>query len=454
MKKFYLLSSFIALWMMVFPLNATENYETTVNNREAFSQPVAALSETQLQQFFRGRRLFQQVWVISPPIDEENAQIDGLGPVYNRLSCAACHPKNGRGQPPQPPDQEMRSMLVRLSVPGKTLQGAPNPHPAYGDQLNEQGIPNVPGEGRAQVDYEEISETLADGEVVKLQRPRLKFSDLNFGELGDETMTSARVAPAIFGLGLLEAVPESALLSLADPEDRNQDGISGRVNHVWDVATQRTTVGRFGWKANQPTVAQQIAGAFSGDLGITSILFPTENCTTVQQACRQAISGGHPELSAQQLEDIKFYHFTLAVPARRDQNNPQVQVGEQLFNQLGCPGCHQATLTTGEFPTLPTLAQQTIHPYSDLLLHDMGEGLADGRPDFEATGTEWRTTPLWGLGLIATVNGHTQLLHDGRARNILEAILWHGGEAQAAKDAVKQLSKSQREALLQFLNSL
>lgn len=454
MKKFYLLSSFIALWMTVFPLNATENYETTVNNREAFSQPVAALSETQLQQFFRGRRLFQQVWVLSPPIDEENAQIDGLGPVYNRLSCAACHPKNGRGQPPQPPDQEMRSMLVRLSVPGKTLHGAPNPHPAYGDQLNEQGIPNVPGEGRAQVDYEEISETLADGEVVKLQRPRLKFSDLNFGELGDETMTSARVAPAIFGLGLLEAIPETTLLSLADPEDRNQDGISGRVNHVWDVATQRTTVGRFGWKANQSTVAQQIAGAFSGDLGITSILFPTENCTEVQQACHQAVSGGHPELSAQQLEDIRFYHFALAVPTRRDQNNPQVQVGEQLFNQLGCSSCHQATLTTGEFPTLPTLAQQTIHPYSDLLLHDMGEGLADGRPDFEATGTKWRTTPLWGLGLIATVNGHTQLLHDGRARHILEAILWHGGEAQAAKDAVKQLSKSQREALLQFLNSL
>lgn len=453
MKRIYFSSGF-ALLLIFSPLCATENYETTVNNREAFSQPLTALSETQLQQFFRGRRLFQQVWLLSPPIDEENAQIDGLGPVYNRLSCAACHPKNGRGQPPQPPDQEMRSMLVRLSVPGKTPHGAPNPHPAYGDQLNEQGIPNVLGEGRAQVNYQEISETLADGEVVKLQRPTLEFSELNFGELGKETMTSARVAPAIFGLGLLAAIPDSTLLSLADPEDRNQDGISGRMNHVWDVATQRTVIGRFGWKANQSTLAQQIAGAFIGDLGITSELFPTENCTEVQQACRQGISGGQPELSAQQLQDITFYHLALAVPTRRDQNNPQVQAGEQLFNQLGCPSCHQTSLTTGEFPALPTVAHQTIHPYTDLLLHDMGEQLADGRPDFEATGTEWRTTPLWGLGLIATVNGHTQLLHDGRARSILEAILWHGGEAETTKAAVKKLSKPQREALLQFLNSL
>lgn len=456
MKTFYFQPCLIYLTvaLSVTGTEAAENYFTTDATRDAFSQPIPNLTESQRLQFFQGRRLFQQVWLISPSSSEESAAIDGLGAVYNRLSCSACHPKNGRGQPPETPDSEMRSMLVRLSIPGQNPHGGPNPHPVYGDQLNEHGIPKVPGEGRARIQYQEVTEILADGEVVKLRQPTIEFVELNFGEIDKNTLTSPRVAPPIFGLGLLEAIDQATLLSLADPEDKNHDGISGRVNRVWDVQTQATVLGRFGWKANQPNVAQQIAGAFIGDLGITSHLFPTENCTEAQSACRHAVSGGQPELSAQQLENITFYHFALAVPSRRNADDPQVKVGEQLFSQLKCDACHTPTLTTGEFPQLPALAHQPIHPYTDLLLHDMGTQLADGRPDYEATGQEWRTPPLWGMGLIEKINGHSTLLHDGRARNVLEAILWHDGEAKTSKEAVKKLSKTDRAALLQFLNSL
>lgn len=448
-------SNFILLLLIFFfsYLSKTQA-EITVTNSEAFLQPVSGLTTEQMQHFYQGRRLFRQVWIASPAINEEDTEIDGLGPVYNRLSCLACHLKNGRGQPPTTPQEEMRSMLVRLSVPGQTIQGGPKPHPAYGDQLNEHGISQVPGEGRAYITYQEITETLGDGEIVKLRQPQLRFTDLHFGELGKATLTSPRVAPPVFGLGLLAAISDITIQTLADPKDKNQDGISGRVNKVWDTNKQQTVLGRFGWKANQPTLAQQIAGAFVGDLGITSTLFPVENCTEVQTACIQAISDDSPELSSQQLEDIVFYHLALAVPERRLVNDPQVKTGEQIFTQIGCALCHQPTLTTGDFPQLSALANQTIHPYTDLLLHDMGKQLADGRPDYEANGQEWRTPPLWGIGLIETVNGHTTLLHDGRARHLLEAILWHGGEAQHSKDAVLQLSQSERIALIQFLQSL
>jgi CxxC motif-containing protein (DUF1111 family) len=452
--SFKTISTGLLLAVAVNTPNAAENYLTINTTREAFSQPMSALTAPQMLQFFQGRRLFQQVWLVNAGTDAESAAIDGLGPVYNRLSCSACHPKNGRGQPPETPDSEMRSMLVRLSIPGQSPHGGPNPHPVYGEQLNEHGIPNVPGEGRARIVYQEVIETLADGEAVKLRQPTVEFVALNFGDMGKDILTSLRVAPAIFGLGLLEAIEPATLLSLADPDDKNGDGISGRANQVWDVRTQQTVLGRFGWKANQPNVAQQIAGAFIGDLGITSALFPTENCTDAQPACRQAISGGSPELSVQQLEDIEFYHFALAVPSRRAADDPHVKAGEQLFSQLGCAQCHTPTLTTGEFPQLPALSHQIIHPYTDLLLHDMGAQLADGRPDYAATGQEWRTPPLWGLGLIQKVNGHSMLLHDGRARNLLEAILWHDGEARTSKEAVKKLTASEREALFQFLNSL
>lgn len=410
---------------------------------EALTQPAPSLNEADRPAFFRGRNLFRQVWIVAPAQD---AEVDGLGPVFNRLSCLACHAKNGRGFAPERPGEEMRAMLVRLSIPGVGRQGEPLEHPWYGDQLNELGIPGVPGEGRAFLRYETRSVTLADGEVVALRKPVVEFRDLQFGPLGADVMTSLRIAPAVHGLGLLEAVPEATLLALA--------ARSGRPNRVWNAREQRITVGRFGAKANQPDLRQQVAAAFHGDLGITSTLFPEENCAPVQGACRAATNGGSPELSDDQLADLVFYLELLAVPARRHVDDPKVRAGEAIFGKFGCAACHAPQLVTGEHASRPELSHQAIQPYTDLLLHDMGDDLADGRPDFAATGREWRTAPLWGIGLAKVVDERAGFLHDGRARTLLEAILWHGGEAQAARESVSRAPRAEREALLRFLESL
>ncbi|HEX4981904.1 MAG TPA: di-heme oxidoredictase family protein, partial [Ilumatobacteraceae bacterium] len=255
-----------------------------------------------------------------------------------------------------------------------------------------------------------------------------------------------------FGVGLLEALPDDTLLALADPDDADGDGISGRVNRVLDPSGA-LVIGRFGWKANVATVEQQTAGAFHGDIGITSRLQPDQDCTDAQPQCRAAIDGGEPELDDQKLERVTFYTRTLAVPARRDVDDADISAGARVFDELGCSSCHRPQLSTGDAEVGAT-ANQTIHPYTDLLLHDMGPALADDRPDGEATGSEWRTAPLWGIGLIDDVNDHTRLLHDGRARDVEEAILWHGGEAAAAQGRFRQLDAAARDQLLRFVDSL
>ena len=268
-------------------------------------------------------------------------------------------------------------------------------------------------------------------------------------------MVSLRIANAVHGLGLLEAVLEADIRANADPDDADGDGISGRLNMVWDKTEQKLVLGRFGWKANQPSLRQQTADAFNGDIGITSPVNPRQNNTEAQrERVSSAPSGGEPELPENLLKHVVTYLRTLAPPAQRDTNDAAVIQGGQLFATLNCAKCHQPTLRTGEFPDVPELAHHPIHPYTDLLLHDMGAGLADGRPDGEATGTEWRTPPLWGMGLQQAVNGHTTLLHDGRARNTEEAILWHGGEAAKSQQDFLKLSPDDRAALLAFLDSL
>jgi CxxC motif-containing protein (DUF1111 family) len=255
----------------------------------------------------------------------------------------------------------------------------------------------------------------------------------------------------VFGLGLLEAVPALGILGRADPRDFDRDGISGRANVVYDAVHRRQGVGRFGWKANTPNLLQQTAGAYNGDMGVTSNLFPSESCAgRTGTSC----SATHVEVSAEIVGNVAFYTQTLAVPARRNLNDPTTRRGESLFYASGCDGCHTPTLRTGLLQGVPEVSGQVIHPYTDLLVHDMGPGLADGRPDFQASGSEWRTPPLWGIGLVQTVNGHTRLLHDGRAGSLMEAILWHGGEATQARDRVKGLSQPDRNALIAFLNSL
>jgi CxxC motif-containing protein (DUF1111 family) len=428
---------------------AEAGFEIADAGREAYSRIHPDIPDEQLQEAFHGRRLFRQSWVVPPAQDTE---IAGLGPIYNQLSCLSCHPKNGRGQPPDHPEQAMRSMLVRLSLPGRDVHGGPLPHPVYGTQLNEQGIPGVEGEGWVSVDYRDIEITLANGETVSLKSPLYRFNELNYGSLPDEIQLSPRVGPPVFGLGLLEAVTEQTLLQLAD-QGRRQ-GVSGHPNYVWDAERRRTVLGRFGLKANVATLKQQVAGAFIGDLGVTSSLHPLENCMDAQIACKKAPSARHPELSDTQLDAVVRYLRLLQVPARRNLDDPSVQSGEKAFAAIGCSACHTPALTTGEFPELPALSGQVLHPYSDLLLHDMGEGLADNRPDFQAGGTEWRTPPLWGIGLVERINEHSRFLHDGRARNLTEAILWHGGEALPARQRFVALPADRRLAIIRFLESL
>jgi CxxC motif-containing protein (DUF1111 family) len=301
---------------------------------------------------------------------------------------------------------------------------------------------------------ESVAGRYDDGTEYELAAPRYELRDLAFGEMAADTMLSPRTAPQMIGLGLLQAIDEADLLALADPNDADENGISGRPNRVWDVASESVMLGRFGWKANQPRLEQQNSGAFVGDIGITSPLFPDENCTSAQPECLEALSGGSPEIDLEEVAHVDFYSKYLAVPARRDYTDPTVLQGEALFGQLGCGGCHVTTFKTGVVDDSPALSSQTIHPYTDLLLHDLGDALADGRPDFEADGNEWRTPPLWGIGLFQDVNGHTRYLHDGRARNLEEAVLWHGGEAADTTAAFKALSADERAALLLFLGSL
>jgi CxxC motif-containing protein (DUF1111 family) len=416
-----------------------------VNN--AFGQSLPGLDREQRRAFNVGNNFFNDNWVTAPASTEGR---DGLGPLFNAQSCSSCHKFDGRAAPPTGADDPTRGLLIRLSVPA--ADGGTSPEPVYGDQLQDRAINGVPAEGTIVITSEEIAGTYADGTAFTLQQPTYTIVDLGYGPLAEGTMLSPRIAPAVFGVGLLEAVPEDVILAAADPDDANGDGISGRVNVAID-AEGNEVVGRFGWKAAVATVQQQNAAAFHGDIGITTPLITEESCTAQQTACAAAPDGGVPEVDEQKLDRVTFYTRSLAVPARRDTADADTAAGERTFTTLGCASCHTPSLTTGD-SDLPDLANQTIRPYTDLLLHDMGEGLADGRPDGEATGSEWRTAPLWGIGLVDEVNGHTRFLHDGRARNLEEAILWHGGEAQSARDGFVALPAADRRLLVRFLESL
>lgn len=423
-------------------------FDTT---RNAFGHPAPGLDRESELLFFVGNSFFNQNWVTAPA---STTARDGLGPLFNSRSCAGCHFLDGRGRAPITADEASTGFLVRLSVPGQTLHGAPLPEPTYGGQFQTRAIADVPAEGTIRITYEELHGQFADGTPYTLRKPIYTLDNLAYGDLHPEALFSPRVANQMIGLGLLEAVPEATILALADPTDRDGDGISGRPNYVWDAYNNRMAIGRFGWKANQPTMIQQVAAAFNGDMGITSGLFLDDHCTAEQPACATAPAGGSPEISDDDLHKVVLYASALAVPARRAWSEPGVLRGKQIFTAAGCTSCHVPQLETGIHPTIPALSHQTIRPYTDLLLHDMGPDLADGRPDFAAQGSEWRTPPLWGIGLFETVNGHTTYLHDGRARTLMEAVLWHGGEAEAAKQYILELNPADRDALIAFLESL
>lgn len=406
--------------------------------RNAFGRSPMNMPRTRWVEFLAGKKVFDHDWSDAPtgPLF--------VGPLYSAPSCSTCHVKDGRGRPPASRSEAPVSLVFQLSA----SQGHA-PHPVYGEQFDSRSVEGRVPEGRVEVSYDEVRGEFATGESYALLRPHYQFQQLAQGPLGEGALVSPRVSPATFGLGLLEAIPVETLLAREDPEDRDHDGISGRMNQVLDVSDQKLKPGRFGWKGNQPSLRQQIAHALVADMGLTSQLYRQE------QGHAEGPSPLEPEVTPEQLERLFFYTRLVAVPKRRDWDAPPVLRGKAVFGAIGCSGCHiSSAMETGDVTDFPELSHQKIYPYTDLLLHDLGEGLADGRPDGLATGQEWRTPPLWGIGLVEAVNGHTRLLHDGRARNLEEAVLWHGGEAAAAQERYVRLPREDRAALLAFLQSL
>lgn len=420
-------------------------------NNDAFGAKIPGLDRTGDINFAVGDRLFITTWVPAPA---STTGLDGLGPTFNAKSCANCHFKDGRGKPLNESTTETsRGFLMRISLPGEGEHGSPKPVPGYNTQLQNKGVLRVPAEGQVKLTFETINGTYPDGTTYELRKPIYTFFDENFGSL-QNVLFSPRVAPQTIGLGFVDGLPESEILKNADEFDADKDGISGRPNYVWNIEKQTKTIGLYGWKANTPTLKQQVANAFHDDMGLTNSLFTENDCPSPQQDCFDSPHGGTPEVTDLQLERITFYQATLAVPVRRNYKEQNVLDGKALFSKLNCITCHATNLKVKSSNIVPMIANTVINPYSDFLLHDMGEDLSDNRPDFLATGKEWRTQPLWGIGLIKTINKHTFLLHDGRARNVEEAILWHGGEAEKSKQDFMNLTKKERNQVLQFINSL
>ena len=426
---------------------------------QAFSEPASVLTAKQRQLFMAGRSVFKRQWA---SVNSLNGDW-GLGPTFVADRCSACHVNTGRGNPPPSSGEQLLSMLVRLSIPGVGEHGGPQPHPHYGDQFQNRSLDGrnvdlayagapVPNEADLFLDWQERIVAFADEETVTLRKPNLRIENLKFGDLDSNVMKSLRIAQPLVGIGFLEAVPEETILAIA--RKQRAQNFNGRPNRVWDAVNRRMALGRFGWKANVPTLKQQIAAAALGDMGVNSRLYPEQNCPPVQTVCAKMLPGNVPEIIDHEIDALELWLQALAVPARRDVNDVSVRRGAELFATAQCAVCHVPELRTGRFPKLPQLADQVFHAYTDLLVHDMGDELADGRPDFAAGERDWRTPALWGLGLSQTVSGSTAMLHDGRARTVTEAILWHGGEAGNSREMFRNMRKDEREALVKFVESI
>jgi len=413
------------------------------NTAQAFGHDFLGLSEHDTHIHELGDAQFEQSFVAAPaPLNS------GLGPAYNNVSCVSCHHNDGIGIPTAGGLQS--SLLIRISLPGTDEHGGDLAVPGYGTQVQDKAIFGRQPEATVNIAYSYQTYSFPDGEVYELRSPVYTLSNL-YTPIQGAYLLSPRLAPPVFGLGLLENISESDIVANADENDANGDGISGKPNYVWDVATQSVQLGRFGLKSNTASILTQVSAAYNNDMGITSRIFPKE---TIFGQSQMDNLNDDPELPDSILNAVKFYVQTLQVPARRNVTDPEVKTGEQVFAKASCIQCHTATFNTSVNVAFPQMSNQRIHPYSDLLLHDMGDGLADNRPDFKANGKEWRTSPLWGIGLFETVNYPGYYLHDGRARTLIEAIMWHGGEAEQSINKVKQLSKTDRDALVKFLKSL
>lgn len=463
--------------------------DTTVSIQPfaSFQLPAGNIATDLKPDFHAGKALANQPWVKAPTVTFAR---DGLGPIYNARTCLMCHINGGKGFIPANNETALTGTLVRLSKPETAQQQADKkagviPHPVYGDQIQSQSISlahqlrhsqpqlkhDIAPEAYVHVNWQYETFTYPDGSEVKLRKPELDFKYLGYGPLNtnenDTTLIGLRVAPAIHGMGLLELIPQADIDAWVDENDSDNNDVSGRTNFVWDAASETMMPGRFGIKANKASLVHTVAGAFTNDVGITNSVVPGQPCTKSQTACINTIHGednngqdqdGNPkpkvELPDNLLKLVVDFNRNIAPVERRNSTQPNVISGRTVFYETGCQNCHRPSFVTGESNEFPHLSNQTIWPYTDLLLHDMGPELSDGRPDFLATGSEWRTPPLWGLGVSEQVNGSTALLHDGRANTIEEAILWHGGEAEVSKQRFVELPKTKRQDLLDFVYSL
>ncbi len=337
--------------------NDTDATSAPAASRSEYSQPLPELSAAQLERFEEGRKGFAQHWAVAPSI----LGLWGRGPTSNGEACTDCHENGGRGRATDSTSAEQRSMLVRLSIPGHGPHGSAQGDPNYGDQLQEEGIlGRVPAEGRAIIEWSEFDIALPDGEVVHMRRPRLELRDLAYGPLAPDIMTSVRVAPALVGVGLIDAISDAAIL--AQEQRQRALDLRGYANRVWDLVSQREAIGRFGRKANQPHLLQQVATAYHADLGVTSVWFPEENCPAVQRQCRAEPPGGHPELPAPFLEPVLFYLRALAPANRHMSDTPSVARGERIFHAAGCADCHVPEWHTRHDDRAPELSDRVIHP--------------------------------------------------------------------------------------------
>lgn len=431
----------------------------------AYGHAVANLRREHWSDVRAGKALFVTTWVAPGDATIEHALRgpgshvrEGLGPQFNASSCQSCHFKDGRGRPPRdarrptPPEGDRsgppRLLRLGLVAPDRRLA----PEPTYGVQLQDRALSPAMPDGDFEIAVQARAERYPDDTPFVLEAPVVTVRGLRRGPLHPEARMSVRLPPSLIGLGLLEAIPDEVIVALADPEDADGDGISGRPNRVRDPRTGAVVLGRFGWKASQPSLWAQNATALREDLGVTTPVFPAASCPEGDAGCA-AVAGATVELDATDLERLTRYTRLLGPPAR-GASDAEVARGEVVFASTGCAACHRPRFETGDVGDLPELAHQTVEPYSDLLLHDMGARLSDGLPEGEASGQEWRTAPLWGLGRLRVVSGEVRLLHDGRARTPEQAILWHGGEAQAARDRFVRSSRRDRAALLRFLDAL
>lgn len=452
LQKALLAKSLVAIFATgLFAVNTEGKYFSSEKNSSLLQKPVSGLSDEQYDQFILGRSFFVIPWVEAPSATTAR---DGLGPLFNSNTCVSCHPKNGRGNLYNNKMKPSRSLVARLSIPSNGSKEHKEylekqgfvPEPTYGSQISVNGIHGVPFEARVDVKFEELKVTFPDGEVDTILKPKYELIDKNYGELAKNTAVTYRMAPSLNGLGLLEKVSDEEILSNEDEFDKDGDGISGRANRVYSPLTKKEEIGRYTWKASSATIMEQIAGAANNDMGLTTFLNPNENCTSSQKLCNEAPKALHEkDITDMRLGAIDFYIRNLKT--YKNKADEKYNSGLKLFTAMDCAKCHKTELQTVD--------GFKISPFTDMLLHDMGEGLSDGRVEFKANEREFRTAPLWGLALHEKINGEKpRLLHDGRARNFQEAILWHGGEAKISKQKYMNASKEQREKLIEFLERL